>query len=158
MTDQHPTILALDVSSTHLGYVIYHAAVIDHGEKTLAGPIELRCRQAYNWLWLLLDRMQQPDLIAVESPVAQYVKALIPQVRVSGALLTLAGQRDIPVIEVSPAQAKRALAGSGAACKAAMQAAAARYGVSGEHASDALGVVLSAVERVAVVEEVASGC
>lgn len=147
-----PTILGLDISSSHIGFCVLRGGqVADHGEWTLAGPIEARCRQAYNRFLLLLDRMQQPDVLAVEAPVARFASAVIAQSRVAGAVLTLAGQRDILVTEVSPAAAKRILTGNGRADKSAMQAAAGAYQVRGEHASDALGVALSAIGKVEVV-------
>jgi Holliday junction resolvasome RuvABC endonuclease subunit len=144
MNQISPTILAFDASSTHIGYVIYHAAVIEHGEWTMAGPIEVRCRIAYNRFWLLLDRIIQPDMIAIEAPVCRFAKAVIPQARVSGALMVLAGQRDIPVVEISPTAAKLALAGKGTASKDVMMTRAGAYGVIGEHAADSLGVALAA--------------
>lgn len=145
-----PTILAIDCSSVAIGYVLYRDTVTLYGEWQLAGPIEARCRQAYSELWQLLEAIPQPDALAIESPVLRFA-GTIPQIRVSGALLTLAGQRGIPVLEVSPTAAKNALCGTGRADKALMIANAAGYGVLGEHAADALGVALAASKRVEVV-------
>lgn len=80
---------------------------------------------------------------------------LIPQCRVSGALMCAAALKQLNVIEVSPSQAKKALTGLGNAKKLAMQAAALSYGVTGEHAADALGVALASLGRVRVVEAAA---
>lgn len=149
--NNNPTILALDASSTMLGWVLYHGAVLDHGEHKLTGTVEQRCAAAYNALWNMLHDYPATDCIAVEAPVARYASAVIAQSRVAGAILTLAGQRNIPLVEVSPAAAKRALTGIGNASKDTMQSRARAYGVVGEHASDALGVCLAALKLVSVV-------
>jgi len=150
MSDQ-PYIMALDISSTNLGFVLYHGVVLDHGEQALAGDIAERCRRAYNVFHTLLDRYPQVDCLAIEAPVARFASAVIAQSRVAGAIFALAGQRTIPVVEVSPAAAKRALTGHGNASKEEMQRAARCYGVSGEHAADALGVALACAGKVEVV-------
>jgi Holliday junction resolvasome RuvABC endonuclease subunit len=152
----HPIILALDASSTSIGYCVYGGHVIDSSEIKLTGnDIAQRCRQAYAALGLILEAHSEIDVIAIEAPVARFAKAVIPQARVSGALFALAGLRDINIIEISPTEAKRALTGKGNADKHMMQAAAAAYDVTGEHAADALGVALAAVPRVVVVAQVA---
>jgi len=154
------TILALDASSTMIGWCVYRdGAVIDHGEfklgfaaaKNATADISLRCEQAHTRLEDLLDRYLDVDCIALESPVARFAKAVIPQARVSGAILACAALRRLHVVEVTPGQAKMALTSSGAADKAAMQVAALAYGVAGEHASDAVGVAKAAAARVRVV-------
>jgi len=145
-----PYILALDISSTKVGLVFWHGAVLDHSEWTLTGDIAERCKLAYNRFYAALERYPQIDVLAIESPIIRFA-GTIQQCRVSGAILTLAGQRNLPLIEVSPAAAKYALAGIGNASKDAMQARASSYGVVGEHASDALGVCLAACKRVEVV-------
>ena len=146
-----PYILALDISSTAVGLVFYHdGRVLDLAEWQLQGDIAERCKLAYNRFYAALERYPQIDVLAIESPVLRFA-GCIPQIRVSGAILTLAGQRNLPLGEVSPAQAKRALTGTGSASKQLMMAYAAVYGVCGEHASDALGVALSALKRVEVV-------
>lgn len=154
------TILALDASSTVIGWCIYRDnTVIDHGEiklsfaaaKNATADISLRCWQAYTKLTDLLDRYGEVDCIALESPVARFAKAVIPQARVSGALLACAALRRLHVIEVTPGQAKQALTGRGDAEKVDMQVAALAYGVAGEHASDAVGVAKAAAALVRVV-------
>lgn len=148
-----PTILGIDCSSTSLGYVVYAGTVLTHGEHKLGGAdIACRCQTARDILILLLKRYPEVAVVAIESPVALHAKALIPQARVSGALLGLVAERvGLLWCEVPPAQAKRALTGHGNADKAAMQRAAAVYGVSGEHASDAVGVAKAAVGMITVV-------
>lgn len=143
------TILALDASSTAIGWVVWCGSARDHGTIVLKGSdIADRCRQAFAHIGGLIESHPDLDCVAIESPVARFAKAVIPQARVSGAILARAALFDKPVVEVTPGQAKRALCGRGDAEKIDMQVAALRYGVSGEHASDALGVALSAVGMV----------
>lgn len=146
-----PYILGLDISSTHIGIVFYHGVVLDHAEWTLVGDIAERCRLAYNRFYTLLERYPQIDCLAIESPVARFGGAVIPQARVSGAILALAGQRNLPLLEITPAAAKFALAGIGNCSKETMMARASAYCVIGEHAADALGVVLASVKMIEVV-------
>ena len=153
-----PTILALDASSTHLGYCVYHRTVLASGEVALQSiDIAVRCKLAYDWLTTFLAQYpHRPDALAIESPVSRFAKALIPQARVSGALLCAASMAGLLVVEVTPSQAKRALTGKGAASKTAMMTAAwSWYGVRGEHAADALGVALASLGMVKVEREAA---
>lgn len=148
----HPTILGIDCSSTNLGYVLYAGAVLAHGEHRLGGAdIACRCQTAYDILVLLLKRYPAIDAIAIESPVARFGGAVIPQARVSGALLLLAAQRNVLIVELTPSQGKKALTGIGNADKCTMMARASAYGVVGEHASDALGIALAALKQIQVV-------
>jgi Holliday junction resolvasome RuvABC endonuclease subunit len=147
-----PTILALDASSTSLGWCLYAGSVLAHGEHRLAGgDIATRCQTAYDILVLLLQRYPEVDVVAIESPASPHKKSLIPQARVSGALLLVAAQQRKLYIEITPQHGKQALAGTGNADKQTMQAKAAERGVRGEHASDALGIALAAYKRVEVV-------
>ena len=149
------SILGLDASSVMIGWCVYEGAPVDHGEIALRGDdIADRCRQAHAALQLILANHPAIDCIAIESPVGQYIKSVIPQARVSGALMAVAALKGLHVVEVAPSAAKRALAGSGTAPKLTMRQQAALAGVLGEHAADALGVALAAVGRV-VVEEAA---
>ena len=151
--DATPTILGLDASSVNLGWAILDAGrARDHGEVKLTGAdIADRCRQAHAALGLILAAHPDIDCVAIEAPVGRFTKAVIPQARVSGALLAAARLRGLHVVEVSPAAAKKALADNGRADKATMQLAARPYGVRGEHASDALAAALAGAEKVEVV-------
>lgn len=150
-----PVILGLDASSTMLGWCVLQGdRAIAHGETRLGGAdIAVRCQSAQDALRLLLDSFGTVDVIAIEAPVARFAAAVIPQARVSGALMALAASRWLYVLEIAPAQAKRALTERGNADKGQMQTAAIGYGVAGEHAADALGVALAARPRVRVVTE-----
>jgi Holliday junction resolvasome RuvABC endonuclease subunit len=133
-----------------IGLVLYHGAVLDHAEWTLTGDIAERCRLAYSRFYTALEKYPQIDVLAIESPIMRFA-GTIQQCRVSGAILALAGQRNLPFVEVSPTAAKFALAGKGNVDKCTMMARASAYGVIGEHAADALGVALGALKRVEVV-------
>jgi Holliday junction resolvasome RuvABC endonuclease subunit len=150
--NNHPTILALDASSTMIGFVVYAGQVLAFGEHKLAGgDIATRCQTAYDVLTLLLRRWPAVDVVAIESPASRFKKSLIPQCEVRGALLLACAQQWKPHCDVSPTAAKFALAGMGNVGKETMQARARAYGVIGEHASDALGVALSACKQIQVV-------
>lgn len=139
------TILALDMSSTAIG-VCYHGSPLT--TITLAGDIAERCRlaraQIAAHLWLYPD----VDLVAIESPVGRFAKALIPQCRVSGAVLSYFSEREIAWVELAPSEAKRALTGRGDASKALMiRTAWARLGAEvDEHQADAYGLWLAACQ------------
>jgi Holliday junction resolvasome RuvABC endonuclease subunit len=87
------------------------------------------------------------DVASLESPVARYGGAVIPQARVSGAILGLLAEKQILHVEVTPQQAKIALTGRGNASKADMMTAA---GLDDEHAADAVGVAKAALKQVQV--------
>jgi Holliday junction resolvasome RuvABC endonuclease subunit len=147
-----PTILALDASSTTLGYCLYAGRVLAHGEhKLTGGDIACRCETAYDILTLLLKKWPQVDVVAIESPVWRFPNSTIPQCEVRGVLLLACAQHWKPFCDVSPAAAKFALAGIGQCSKETMQARASAYGVLGEHASDALGVALASLKQIEVV-------
>ena len=156
MMNNIPTLLALDASSTTIGYVVWSGHVRAHGTIHLKGDdIADRCRQAFAHIGGLIESHPDIDAVAIEAPVVRFGKSVIPQLRVSGAILARAALFGLLVCEVTPGQAKRALVGDGSASKTDMQVAALQYRVAGEHASDALGVALAAVplvkvERVAV--------
>lgn len=171
-------ILGLDISSTAIGWAVYEGPpgiahcprngemggsaislppgaqngtghVRDYGEVYLKhADINHRCRLARAAVGALLRCHSALDAAAIEAPVARFAKALIPQCLVSGAVRSLLAELDIAICDVSPSEAKRALSGGGAASKTLMQAIAAEHGVSGEHAADALGVVLAAYGKV----------
>lgn len=146
------TILALDASSSTIGYVVLCGdAVLAHGEQRLAQPdINDRCLRAELTIVELLTRHGAVDVVAIESPVARFAKAVIPQALVSGAIRAAVRRGGRHVVDVTPAEAKQALTGRGNADKLQMQALAAALGVTGEHAADALGIALAAVSKVQV--------
>jgi len=147
------TILALDASSTTIGWVIYDGGdhVGAYGQIALRGDnINERCRLARTGIGLVLVNHTSVDYVAIESPASPHKKALIPQCYVSGAIRALLAERQIPIVDIAPQHAKQALAGKGNASKSEMQERAHAYGVTGEHAADALGVALAAAKLVSV--------
>jgi len=146
------TILALDASSTCIGWIVLDGATVrDQGTAVLSGhDINERCRQAHAYVRSLLRVHPDLDCVAIESPVGRFVKAVIPQAMVSGAIRTAARLDGLHVVDVAPKDAKKQLTGRGDADKAMMQEAARAYGVTGEHAADAVGVALAAVGKVRV--------
>lgn len=149
-----PTILALDVSSTTIGWCLYDGTVQDHGELHLKHPdVNHRARLGRAAIGALLVIHPGLDCVAVESPGSPHKGALIPQCYVSGAIRADLAELGLLICDVAAQHAKQALAGKGNAKKSEMQAAALPYGVTGEHAADALGVALAAAGRVKVIEE-----
>lgn len=151
-TPECAVILGLDCSSTMIGWVVWDGTVRAFGEAELGKKRELsdRCRLAYALIGLLIETHPDIDCIGIESLVARFAKAVIPQACVHGAVLTRVALFGLHAIEITPSSAKERLGGSGSASKEVMQEAAAAYGVRGEHASDALGVALAAAAKVQV--------
>lgn len=173
-------ILGLDISSSAIGWCVLQGIVSDRGVIHLdsRSVIGARCVEARDGLERLLSQ-HAIDCIGLESPVARFAKAIIPQARVSGCILELAERRGILTVEVTPQAAKLTLAGDGAASKEQMLTAAAPYFgcqadvlayikrrgdwmaltssavVYSEHEADALGVALAAATRVTVERQAA---
>lgn len=145
-------LLALDASSTTIGWVLLDGMTVrDHGTAGLAGhDVSDRCRQAHAIVGALLRCHPDIDAVAIESGVMRFAKAAYPQALVSGAIRAAVRLVDLHVVDVTPTEAKRALTGKGNTDKARMQRVAAAYGVTGEHAADAVGVALAAVGKVQV--------
>lgn len=148
------TILGLDASSTAIGWVVLEAGQVrEHGSTALTGhDINERCRQAHAYVRALVQLHPDVDAVAIESPVGRFIKSVIPQALVSGAIRTAARLDDRHVVDVTPAEAKKALSGAGNVDKGRMQRAALAFGVTGEHAADACGVALAAAKKVQVVK------
>lgn len=145
------TILALDMSSTRIGVVVTCGTRVQlHRTWHLPGDIASRCFHAQEMVRNQLAILSNVDLVAIEAPVARYAKALIPQARVSGAVLAAVAGRGLAWLEVSPAQAKQALTGKGNASKMEVMQAA---GLNDEHQADAYALALAAsrmkIEKVA---------
>lgn len=128
-------ILALDMSSTKIG-LCYDGT--EFRTITLIGDIALRCELAHRLITNYLNGWQDIDLVAIESPVGRFTKAIIPQARVSGAILGELSRRELAWIEIAPAEAKKALTGKGNAKKPQMIAAAPAG--CDEHQADAYGL------------------
>jgi Holliday junction resolvasome RuvABC endonuclease subunit len=145
-------ILGLDMSSTTIGYAL--ADGTRYGYVPLQGDIAQRCEAARFQVTILLNELK-PTLVIIESPVARYAKALIPQARVSGAVLAEFARRRTLWTEVPPSVAKKALTGYGNASKTLMIATAIeRLGDRGisEHAADAYGLALAGLDIQIITE------
>lgn len=173
-----PKILALDLSSTHIGW-----AYLVPDQRPIAKTIHLgssktdiadRCLAAQQQIAVLLAACGSVDAVAIEDFVWMSPTATIPQALVKGAVLAELRAHGLTYCMVAPATAKKALAGSGDAKKLQMLRAAAEhlghdalfleieqrrglwgawmneYLVYDEHASDALGIALAAAPRVLV--------
>lgn len=172
------TILGLDISSSAIGWCLRNSTVIDRGVIRLPkDDISERCLTAKNEIEVLLMRYVV-DAVAIESPVARFAKAVIPQARVGAMVLLACAEHSLAWCEVTPSAAKLALAEDGAASKEQMLMAAAPHfgyaadalayikqrgdwmaltggaGVFSEHEADALAVAIGAAKLVSV-EQVA---
>lgn len=176
------TILALDISSTHIGWCYLHPARTPIARSIALGASKVdiadRCLTASREVGLLIAACGDIDLVAIEDFVWMSAQSTIPQACVRGAVLAELRGHGLAYCVVAPATAKKALAGRGDACKSDMlRSAAAYFGhdplfltielrrgtwgawqgdtcVFDEHAADALGVGLSAVGRVVVEEPI----
>lgn len=124
------TVLGLDMSSTCIGYALAFGEAIERwGHIDLDGEIAARCDAAACAVDAMLARYR-PELVVIESPVARFAKSVIPQARVSGAVLLALHRRRALWAELTPGQGKQALAEDGAATKQEMvDAACARLGL-----------------------------
>lgn len=133
-------ILALDMSSTMIG-VCYDGRQFET-IKLKGDDISQRCRDAHRLIagWVLV--YGDIDLVVIESPVGRFAKALIPQARVSGAVLAALDRESLAWREIAPAEAKKALTGKGNAKKDQMIVAAqqATGRTLNEHEADSYGL------------------
>ena len=136
-------ILALDMSSTNVG-LCYDGKEFE--TISLRGDIAKRCELAARLIigWIII--WEDIDLIVIESPVGRFTKAVIPQARVSGAVLSEFSRRNLAWVELAPQLGKKALTGKGNADKQAMILAAGQKTgqLLNEHQADAFGLYLAA--------------
>jgi Holliday junction resolvasome RuvABC endonuclease subunit len=139
-------ILALDMSSTAIG-VCYDGRQFET-IRLRGDDIAARCLQARRLVHgHIVAWREDVDLIVIESPASHFNGGLIPQARVSGAVLGLISELGIAWLERTPSAAKKALTGKGNAKKGEMIAAA-QMALGGweldEHQADAYGLWLAA--------------
>ena len=173
-----PNILALDISSTAIGWCYLQDDRTPLAKSiALGGKLDIaaRCAKAQAEVGLLIAACGSVDCVVIEAPVFQYANAAIAQCRVTGTMLAELSAHALAWCEVAPSAAKRALTGRGDAKKLQMLQSAAphfhqdalflefaeRRGVWAawmndrliydEHAADALGLALAMVGRVEVV-------
>ena len=171
-----PLLLALDMSSVAIGYVVRNGTVLAHGTIYLNAKTDIghRCDEARFAVQGLLGEHRAVDAVVIESPVARFASAVIPQARLSGAVLAHVVSSGLLWLEIAPKEAKRALCGDGNATKREMlEDAAPHFGyalealtlqvkkgkwgayeagalVYNEDAADALGLALAAEHKVKV--------
>jgi crossover junction endodeoxyribonuclease RuvC len=148
-------LLALDISSTNIGYIVWDGDTVTlFGTIVIKGELFDRLIKAHPQIEALIDRAQ-PDAVAYEGPAYKTsAMAMIAQQRMVGIALLVAGLRRLPVMEIAPATAKKALTGAGNANKHIMQFHANQYADRvdvpfDEHQADALGVAMAAFGKMA---------
>ncbi len=120
MLSRADRILGLDMSSTAIGWSLLVGDKVEaFGDVTLEGDIGQRCNAAANEVARLHLRYA-PALTVIEAPVARFAKSVIPQARVSGAVLAQLAACRLLWHEATPTAAKLALCGDGAATKREM--------------------------------------
>lgn len=152
------TILALDASSTKIGFCLWNGSdALAHGTIDLGDKEHLTKRIQIAALAVGdLIRRHQPSVIALENAVYSFPSAIIAQQRVAGGILLTIANAGLLEKEISPSEAKKALTGSGKANKAKMIKHAQLYLGNDitEHAADAMGIALAAWPLVKVEDEV----
>lgn len=115
------TILALDISSTSIG-VCYNGEILDTIKLPHKEDIAVRCRVAAAMIRGQLFLTPDVDLVAIEAPFIhpKHPNSVIPQARVSGAVLLVLSEKQLAWREFEPTVIKRALTGKGNASKAEM--------------------------------------
>lgn len=148
-------LLALDISSTNIGVVVWDMirdTVFDSLTTKLKGDLPTRLYEGSKTFVALIDEyLGGHDVIAFED-AAHHAKplALIAQQRMVGCLFAAIERCGVVVktIGIPPSAAKKALSGSGRADKTQMIACASAYMPNSdytEHEADALGVALAAL-------------
>jgi Holliday junction resolvasome RuvABC endonuclease subunit len=170
------TILALDASSTSIGWVLWDGSnALHHGTITLPGEIGQRLCLAETAIASLISRYC-PSVVAIERPAYGRTDAIVPQQRVAGVILLVVARAGLFALEVASNSAKKALADYGKASKSLMITSAAprlagavpirvvtlrssqvAINAAGlvmftEHTADALGIALAAWNGVKVEE------
>lgn len=136
-------ILAIDPSSHKLGFAIFDSGggLMASGLKILKGDIFNRTREAFCWLKELLA-VYAVKIIVVEGLVGKYPGAVIPQARVTGALIA-AAPPTIAFEEIPPSRVKKLLLKGNATKEEIAEVAARRYRFdqqNGYDISDAIAV------------------
>jgi len=156
-------VLGIDPGMSATGYAVLEAGdgrlrVRDSGCARSASrqPIESRVRAIYDELLAILARWQ-PQVAALEGLYAEYAypRTAILMGHVRGVICLAADQAGARVVELSPAEVKQALTGSGRASKEQIKRAVTRMmGLrkppDSEHVCDALALALVGAAREGV--------
>lgn len=126
--------LALDLSSTTIGWASAYGDAIVTGEEKFKGNLDRRLGAFLVWL-----RPRMPKTVLVlEAAHARYPDAARALYGVEGICRGLASSLGVEVVRIQPSTTKKHATGSGRATKAEMRAWA---GGKGEHESDALALL-----------------
>ena len=146
-------IIAFDLSTTRCGWcALRDGEYVAHGEITLRGAFADRMARALDEIDGVCANAGPDAVVAIETPfVGRNNKTALQLGLMRGLAWAVSLRRfGAPPLEVTPAEAKLALTGNGAATKQDMMTfARLQTGVAmGEHAADAYGVGLEAWGRV----------
>lgn len=128
------TVLGIDPGTATCGYGVVRAgsdrraALVECGViRTSAGePLPLRLLVVAEAIAGLLDR-HQPDVLALENVFhGRNARTALVLGHARGVVMLVAARRQVPVAEISPAEVKRAVTGTGAATKDQVGAMVAR--------------------------------
>jgi crossover junction endodeoxyribonuclease RuvC len=156
-------VLGIDPGLAATGYAVLDAQngrlrLLDSGcaKSTNRRPLEVRVRAIYDGLSEVLARWR-PGLAVLEGLYSEYEfpRTAILMGHVRGVICLAADQNGARVLEVSPAEVKHALTGSGRASKEQIQRAVTRMlslkePPESEHACDALALAIVGAAREGV--------
>ncbi|UCC67701.1 MAG: crossover junction endodeoxyribonuclease RuvC [Armatimonadota bacterium] len=156
-------VLGVDPGLAATGYAVLEAAngrmqVRESGcaRSRSRHPMEARVRTIYDELAAVLARWQ-PEVTVLEGLYSDYgfPRTAILMGHVRGVICLAAGQAGARVMEVSPAEAKQALTGSGRASKEQIRRAVARMLAldeppASDHVCDALALAIVGLAREGV--------
>lgn len=131
-------LLALDLSSTTIGWCASHGGALSWGQATFRGDLDKRLGAFLLWLQ---PRMPS-EVLVIEQPFVEHRSAVAALYGVAGIARGLAASMDVQVVLLSPSEVKRHWTGKAHATKEEMRRAGGPEGYVaggiGEHALDAL--------------------
>jgi crossover junction endodeoxyribonuclease RuvC len=153
-------VLGIDPGLAATGYAVLEAAngrmqvrELGCARSKSRHPMELRVRAIYDEVAEVLSRWQ-PQVTVLEGLYSDYgfPRTAILMGHVRGVICLAAGQRGARVMEVAPAEVKRALTGSGRASKEQIRRAVTRMcrlasAPASDHVCDALALALVGLAR-----------
>jgi len=154
-------VLGIDPGLVGTGYGVIESApagvtVLDSGviETRADLALEERVRAIYDGVWRLLDK-HAPTALVLEDLYSEYrfPRTALLMAHARGVVCLAAGQRDIAVLPLAPAEVKRTVTGNGAAAKEQIQRGVQRLlGLAepprSSHVADALALALTGLSRL----------
>lgn len=161
-------ILGLDIGSHHAGAAVLECdgtgapTLVALAEWGMKDPqLDIRLCAFWTWAKSLIQKyeLMPSDVLAVEMPFVGIPRTALILGQILGIVRTVAWWAGLKLILVSAKEGKKALSGRGSAYKGEMVAAAKiQFGVDAtEDQADALGIALSAADRLKEREIVAHG-